>query len=136
MTIRRAHFVLYVSDQAASVRFYRAVLAAEPVLDVPGMTEFQIGEAVLGLMPEAGITRLLGGAIDPASAAGASRAELYLIVDDPAGYHARALGAGARELDPARPRAWGDLVAYSRDPDGAVLAFAARPDASGSSAGP
>lgn len=124
MTVRRAHLVLYVADRAASTAFYRAVLATDPTLDVEGMTEFQFGETVFGLMPERGITRLLRGAIDPAAAAGASRAELYLVVDDAAAYHQRALASGAKELDPLSERSWGARVAYSLDPDGAVLAFA------------
>lgn len=122
----RAHLILYVADQAASARFYRAVLATAPTLDVPGMTEFALGDgAVLGLMPEAGIRRLLGAALpDPATARGVPRAELYLVVDDPATCHARALAAGARELSPPLPRDWGHTVAYSLDLDGHVLAFA------------
>lgn len=92
------------------------------------MTEFDIGDgAVLGLMPSAGIRRLLGDAIpDPALAHGIPRAELYLIVDEPAACHRRALEAGARELSPLLPRDWGDHTAYSLDPDGHVLAFARR----------
>ena len=121
-----SHVILFVRDQAASVRFYRAVLAAPPVLDVPGMTEFALGTgSVLGLMPEAGIRRLLPGLPDPAAATGVPRAELYLVVDDPAAGHARALAAGARELSPLLPRDWGHRAAYSLDPDGHVLAFAA-----------
>lgn len=55
------NFILYVTDQAASARFYAAVLALPPALDVPGMTEFRLGEgATLGLMPVSGIRRLLG----------------------------------------------------------------------------
>jgi uncharacterized glyoxalase superfamily protein PhnB len=122
-------FILYVADQAASAAFYRRVLDTEPRLDVPGMTELELpGGAVLGLMPEAGIKRLLGDAIeDPARARGAPRAELYLVVDDPAAFHARALAAGATELDALRERDWGDTAAYSADLDGHVLAFASRP---------
>lgn len=127
----RAHFILYVRDQAASARFYRGVLGVAPRLDVPGMTEFQLGlgGAVLGLMPEAGIRRLLGDAIpDPAIASGTPRAELYLLVEDPAAFHRRAIEAGARELSALAPRDWGHDAAYSLDPDGHVLAFA-RPSA-------
>lgn len=127
MTIAGAHFILYVRDQRASADFYLRVLAAEPILDVPGMTQFAIMDgAVLGLMPESGITRLLGGAVDPAATPGATRDELYLLVDDPAAYHARALAAGAFELSPLAPRDWGDDAAYSRDLDGHVLVFAGR----------
>ena len=120
------NFILYVSDQAASARFYSAVLALPPALDVPGMTEFRLGEgATLGLMPVSGIRRLLGPSLpDPGSAAGVPRAELYLTVPDPAAHHQRALEHGAKELSPLEPRDWGDLAAYSLDPDGHVLAFA------------
>jgi len=120
-----AHFILYVLDQAGAAAFYRAVLARAPRLDVPGMTEFEVGGAVLGLMPEAGIKRLLGVALpDPSSARGIPRAELYLLVPDPAAHHGRALAAGARELSPLAPRDWGHEAAYCLDLDGHVLAFA------------
>ncbi len=116
-------FILYVADQAVSAAFYRRVLAAEPVLDVPGMTAFALpGGAQLGLMPEAGIERLLPGL--RATGAQHSRAEVYLWVPDPAAWHQRAVDAGAFELSPLAPRGWGDRAAYSRDPDGHVLAFA------------
>lgn len=39
----QAEFILYVADQARSRDFYRTVLATEPTLDVPGMTEFDLG---------------------------------------------------------------------------------------------
>ncbi len=121
-----AHFILYVKDQGAATRFYTAVLAQQPRLHVPGMTEFDLAQgAVLGLMPEAGIRRLLGDAIaDPSSAAGAPRAELYLLVDEPGDFHTRALCAGATEASPLLVRDWGHIAAYSVDPDGHVLAFA------------
>jgi catechol 2,3-dioxygenase-like lactoylglutathione lyase family enzyme len=126
VTIGAVHAILYVSDQAAARAFYARVLGLEPRLDVPGMTELELpGGAVLGLMPEAGIRRLLGDALpDPAAARGVPRAELYVMVDDPAPYHARALADGARELSPLAPRPWGHEAAYALDPDGHVLAFA------------
>jgi uncharacterized protein len=120
------HFILYVADQGASARFYAQVLATRPDLDVAGMTEFRLlPGVVLGLMPVSGIRRLLGEALpDPDAATGVPRAEVYLLVDDPAAYHARALERGARELSPLAPRGWGHEAAYSLDPDGHVLAFA------------
>ena len=126
--ITGAHLILYVADQEASARFYGAVLGAPPTLHVPGMTEFRLADGtVLGLMPARGIRRLLGDVIpDPEAAAGIPRAELYLRVDDPAAYHARAVAHGARELSPPAPRDWGDVAGYVLDADGHVLAFAAR----------
>lgn len=122
----KAHMILYVADQARAAEFYSAVLAIEPILNVPGMTEFELSATcVLGLMPAVGIKRLLGDALpDPASADGIPRCELYLRVDDPGRYHGRALEFGANELSPLQPRGWGDLAAYSLDLDGHVLAFA------------
>lgn len=121
-----SHFILYVADQAASTRFYRAALQLEPTLEVPGMTEFTLAPGViLGLMPEAGIVRLLGNALpDPAKARGAPRAELYLHVPDVAAAFEVALAAGAKPLSPPALRNWGDIAAYACDPDGHVLAFA------------
>ncbi len=123
----KANFILYVADQARSMAFYRAALDLTPTLDVPGMTELTLSPGcVLGLMPEAGIKRLLPALPDPAVAAGVPRAELYLTVDDPGAAHRRALAAGARELSPLSQRNWGDEAAYSLDPDGHVLVFARR----------
>jgi hypothetical protein len=122
-------FIFYVANQGAATTFWRRVLQRSPSLEEPGMSEFTLAEgAVLGLMPETGISALLGEALpDPSRARGIPRSELYLVVDDPSAYHARALTAGARELSPLAQRAWGDQAAYSLDPDGHVIAFASRP---------
>ncbi|MBK7141773.1 MAG: glyoxalase [bacterium] len=125
----RPLFVLYVSDQARAREFYHAVLQMEPSLDVPGMTEFPLGDsALLGLMPAAGIKRLLGELLpDPASASGVPRAELYLMVASAQPYIDRALINGARQLSPLHARDWGHAVAYFLDPDNHVLAIAEVP---------
>jgi uncharacterized protein len=121
----RSHFILYVRDQRASAGFWAAALDLRPSLDVPGMTEFALGaDVVLGLMPAAGIQRLLPALPDPAAAHSVPRAELYLVVADAAACHARAVAAGARELSALESRSWGHRAAYSLDPDGHVLAFA------------
>lgn len=122
----KTNFILYVKDQTRSAEFYARALGCEPSLNVPGMTEFILSETcVLGLMPEAGIKRLLGEKLpDPAQAAGIPRSEIYLFVENPSDYHQRALEAGAYELSGLADRDWGDRAAYSLDPDGHVLAFA------------
>jgi catechol 2,3-dioxygenase-like lactoylglutathione lyase family enzyme len=122
----KAHFILYVSDQARSTEFYRQVLDCPSTLNVPGMTEFTLADqCVLGLMPEASIKRLLGEKLpDPAAGNGLPRAELYLLVPRPQEYHRRAIECGAIELSGMAIRDWGHRAAYSLDPDGHVLAFA------------
>lgn len=124
----KAHIILYVKDQPKSSAFYREVLNQNPALDVEGMTEFNLNEdTVLGLMPEQGIKRLLGNAIqDPALANGIPRAELYLIVDEPQIFYQRAVEMGAKALSPFELRDWGDEAAYCEDLDGHILAFAGR----------
>ncbi len=118
----KTHFILYVADQKASTAFYSSVLRIEPQLIVPGMTEFALGkETVLGLMPFASVSRLLG--LDLAIN-GEPRVEVYLLVDEPEVYHERALSAGAREISPFQARDWGHTAAYSIDKDGNVIAFA------------
>ncbi|MCB0383986.1 MAG: VOC family protein [Bdellovibrionales bacterium] len=126
MRIHRVHTILYVEDQKRSCEFYSKVLMTKPVLDVPGMTEFLLGgPAVLGLMPNKGIKRLLGDAIpDPASGSEIPRAELYLVVEDPTLMFERATKEGAKVLSPYEMRDWGDKVAYVQDFDGHVIAFA------------
>jgi len=118
-----AHFILWVADPSVSRTFYRAVLDREPRLDVPGMTEFELTSGcVLGLMPESGAQRLLG----LEGAPGATRCELYLVVDDPQEYIGRAAAAGALLVSPWQARDWGARVAYFLDPDRHVLAIADR----------
>jgi uncharacterized protein len=121
----RTHIILYVRDQETSRRFYETVLGIRPSLHVPGMTEFQLASGtILGLMPEAGIARVLHLDVEAIAPAGHLRSELYLVVDEPETCHQRALDAGASELSPLAVRNWGHAVAYSLDPDGYVLAFA------------
>jgi hypothetical protein len=99
-----------------------------PNLNVPGMTQFGLpGGSKLGLMPAAGIKRLLGESLpDPHAAAGVPRAELYLLVDEPSAFLRRAVNAGATLLSSVQPRDWGDSAGYCLDLDGHVLAFAER----------
>jgi uncharacterized glyoxalase superfamily protein PhnB len=121
----KTHIILYVHDQTRSAEFYSRVFDCEPTLNVPGMTEFPLSEScTLGLMPEAGIKRLLGDLLpDPARGNGIPRAEIYLRVENAAAFHRRSIEAGATELSPLADRDWGDRVAYSLDLDGHVLAF-------------
>ncbi|MEK7484345.1 MAG: glyoxalase [Planctomycetota bacterium] len=124
--MRKILFILYVEDQDKSTNFYSNVLAQQPNLYVPGMTEYLLSpETALGLMPIHGIKKLLAETLpDPALAKGIPRSEFYWIVKNATEYHCRALVHGAKELSPLQERSWGDCVAYSLDPDGHVLAFA------------
>lgn len=124
--MEQAYFIFYVSDQRRSADFYKKVLEIEPILDVAGITEFELRDGtILAVMPVEGAARLIGAEHFDESGLGRSpKAELYLVVDDPAGFHRRALDLGSPELSPMQLRTWGHRAAYSMDPDGHVLAFA------------
>ncbi len=124
--IIKTEIILYVKDQEVSKLFYSKLLRNDPELHVPGMTEFVISEQLkLGLMPSAGIVRLLGDAIhDPEEASGVPRCELYFLVDDVSVEFHHAIHSGAKMISPVASRDWGDVVGYVADPDGHVIAFA------------
>ena len=131
MRVEQAYFILYVRDQTRSAGFYRSVLDLEPILNVPGITEFELRPGcILAIMPAPSARRLLGVDALPLRE-GAPREELYLVVDDPEDCHRRALEQGATELSPMEPRDWGHRAAYSIDTDGHVLAFAEKKDSIG-----
>jgi catechol 2,3-dioxygenase-like lactoylglutathione lyase family enzyme len=122
---KEAYFLLYVKDKAASAAFYSEVLGLEPIVETGSITEFRLLEgAVLGIMSFAAAARNVDeGVPSTAPSSGSPKAELYLVVEDPAGCHRRALERGAREISPMQSRDWGHRAAYSLDPDGHVLAF-------------
>src|SRR5688572_8848811 len=83
-TPEMVEFILYVSDQERSKKYYEKVLRKTPSLHVQGMTEFDLSETCkLGLMPEIGIAKILGEALPhPAAGNGIPRCELYLFVEN------------------------------------------------------
>ncbi|MBK7093711.1 MAG: VOC family protein [Saprospiraceae bacterium] len=124
--MNKIEFILYVADQQRSRNFYQSLFKKEPILDVPGMTEFQLSEkCILGLMPDTGIAKILGDKVPhPASGNGIPRCELYLYTDDIEFDFRNALHSGARLISPINDRDWGDRVCYFSDPDGHIIAFA------------
>lgn len=118
--------ILYVADQQRSSSFYKSVLGKEPLLDVPGMTEFELNEkTLLGLMPESGIEKIIGDkAPSPSSGNGIPRCELYLSVPDVKKAFENLIQFGGKAISPPEMRNWGHFAAYGADPDGHVIAFA------------
>ncbi|PKK88445.1 MAG: hypothetical protein CVV64_18780 [Candidatus Wallbacteria bacterium HGW-Wallbacteria-1] len=119
-------FIIYVANQERSSNFYAEILDTKPILHVPGMTEFKLSEgALLGIMPDKGIGRILGDAVtDPVKGRGIPRCELYLPVADVPEAVKTLLRAGGEVVQDPQIMDWGDLVAYCMDPDGHIIAFA------------
>ena len=125
MNISKFKIVLFVSDQQKSRDFYAAILEKQPVLDVPGMTEFNLADNLkLGLMPENGIAKiLLDKTPHPSIGNGIPSCELYLHTDNIEEAFERAKAAGAKEISRIKDRDWGDTVGYLADFDGHIIAF-------------
>lgn len=128
MKINQLEFILYVSNQEKSTKFYETILQQNPSLDVPGMTEFTINEFVkIGLMPNEGIAKIITPILPhPTSGNGIPRCELYLQVENLETIFEEAKRAGAIEISPIALRDWGDTVGYVADFDGHVIAFATK----------
>lgn len=119
-------FILYVKNLETSKDFYGFVLNRKPVLDVPGMVEFELGESVkFGLMPETGIAKIICPIMPhPSVSNGNPRCEIYLKTTSYNDYFNRAISAGATLISPMSMRDWGHVVGYVADADGHILAFA------------
>lgn len=119
-------FILYVENQNLSRDFYASLFDLVPILDVPGMTEFQLSQSVkLGLMPNDGMAKILGNKTPhPSTGSGIPRCELYLKILNALAYLERGVQLGGIEISPMKNRDWGDYVGYLADLDGHVLAFA------------
>ncbi len=128
--IMRSMIILFVSDQKRSKHFYRAILSMDATLDVPGMTEFSLSpETSLGLMPGENIVKILENSVpDPKEAHGVPRCELYLFVANPSESLRFLENNGGKIVSRVALRSWGDIVGYGLDPDGHLIAFAAKPE--------
>ncbi len=125
-SLLQSSFILYVKDQLVSTNFYAKLFQCDPVLHVPGMTEFELQAGVkLGLMPEDGIAKMLGASTPhPNSGTGIPRCELYLIVKDLSALVQHASELKIETISELALRDWGHRAIYYKDPDGHVIAFA------------
>lgn len=119
-------FIIYAADQKKSTDFYRRLLLKEPILEVPGMTEFELASSLkLGIMPENGIAKIIAEKTQhPANGSGIPRCEIYLLLEDLQPYYERAKELGAVLVNDIAVRDWGHKVCYFSDPDGHIVAFA------------
>ena len=98
--------ILYVKDQQLITKFYSALLNRQPDVNVPGMTEFILANNLkLGLMPEAGIAKiLLDKTPHPALGNGIPRCELYIYAENIEKLFITAKEAGAKEISNIQQR--------------------------------
>jgi len=123
--LHELHIILYVSNQQKSKSFYEKLFNITPVLDVEGMTEFNLlPNLKLGIMPESSIVKIFKNKTpDPSTGSKIPRCELYLKVSKPLEYQEKAISLGAKLISAFAQRDWGDEVSYLADLDGHILAF-------------
>lgn len=126
MQINFTHTILFVKNQHLSTDFYTKLFRQQPILNVPGMTEFLLhGNHKLGLMPNNGIAKILSPKIlHPEKGIGIPRCELYCYISNLEQEFNYILTIGATLISPIEERNWGDKTCYFSDLDGHILAFA------------
>lgn len=124
--ITKTHLILYVANQSISTEFYSRLLNQKPILNVPGMTEFNLSEnTILGLMPSSGVKKILENkTVVYDSSEKIAKAELYIVVDKIQDYYDRAITLKTILLSEIKERDWGQKVVYFLDPDNYVIAIA------------
>jgi catechol 2,3-dioxygenase-like lactoylglutathione lyase family enzyme len=126
--MRLALVILAVEDLARSGAFYRSLTSWPVPIETPVYVELASPNGFrLGLYDRRSFGKNIGRVPEPIAGPVATT-EVYLYVDDLDEIVRHAVTTGARLLDDARERPWGDRVAYFADPDGYVVALATRPD--------
>ncbi len=125
--INKSMIILFVEDADSAKKFYSSLFRKLPDLDVPGMTEFVISDTfTLGLMPVTNIEKILETQNFQQNGNNLIKHELYLYVDDLEFEYENAVKSGAELISPIQMRNWGDRACYFADPEGNIIAFAAK----------
>ena len=113
--MNKTYFIVYVEDQNKTKKFYELLFKKKPIVDEPGMTEFELPDgSILGIMPIESTKKLFGeDYYSKLSLKSLSKFELYFLVDNAKELHARAQQLGAIELRKFEEMDWGERVAYS-----------------------
>ncbi len=122
----KTYFIIYVEDLDKTKLFYELLFNIKPILDVPGMCEFELPDgSTLGIMPSSSLEKLFGKEFEKQKNRKAlPQTEFYFLVDDALPFHKKAIQLGASEIREFAEMDWGDKVAYSINHDGHILAFA------------
>lgn len=121
------HTILYVKSVERSVSFYEKAFGLKPrfVHESGDYAEMETGDVALAFVAlELAKENLPLGFRDPDPKDRAPAIELTFTTDDVAAAYEHAIEAGALRLRPAAEKAWGQTVAYVRDPDGVLIELA------------
>jgi lactoylglutathione lyase len=113
------HVILYVSDLATSVEFYRDVAGLEHRFTDAGYAEFGTGATRFALYERRRAEWLTGHPVTPGPAG-----EVVLLVEDVDAVAATLRDRGIPLLTEPVDRPWGHRTLHIADPDGFVVEFA------------
>jgi len=121
----KTYFIIYVKNFDKSKIFYELLFNKKPIIDEPGMAEFELpGGATLGIMPDLSLEKLFGEDFKiEKNRKTLPQTELYFLVKNALLLHNKALQLGATEIRTFSKMDWGHKVAYSINHDGHILAF-------------
>ena len=113
------HLILYVTDMAASIEFYRDVAGLEHRFTDAGYAEFDTGGTRFAIYEQRRAEWLTGHPVRPGPAG-----EIVLLVEDVDAVAAGLRARGVRVLAEPADRPWGHRTLHIADPDGFVVEFA------------
>jgi lactoylglutathione lyase len=116
---RLGHVILYVSDLAVSVGFYRDVAGLEHRFTDAGYAEFGTGHTRFALYERRRAEWLTGHPARPGPAG-----EIVLVVEDVDAVAEALRARGTPLLAEPADRPWGHRTVHVADPDGFVVEFA------------
>jgi lactoylglutathione lyase len=113
------HVILYVTDLATSVSFYRDIVGLDHRFTEAGYAEFGTGETRFAIYEQRRAEWLTGHPVRPGPAG-----EIMIVVDDVDAVAAGLRARGLRMLAEPADRPWGHRTLHIADPDGFVVEFA------------
>lgn len=116
---RLGYAIVYVTDLAASVGFYRDVLGLPFKFVDAGYAEFDTGATRFALYEERRARWLTDSTVRPGAAA-----EIVLVVADVDAWAQRLTALGVGLLSGPSDRPWGHRTVHIADPDGFVVELA------------
>jgi len=115
--------ILYVSDVVATLEFYETAFGFQrKLLHETDYAELETGATRLAFARDAFARVLVGMPLETPTVSGLpAPMEIGLITEDVEAAYARAIAAGATELEAPASKPWGQVVAYVRDLNGFII---------------
>lgn len=117
MKLSLRYLILYVTDFATSLRFYRDVLGVPVRAEHGTYVEFDTGSTILAFNTRENVREAIGLTV-PEAQAGSQTFELGFVVEDVAATIEELRGKGVVIVKEPVVKPWGQTVAYVADPDG------------------